>query len=394
MNVKNVRLFISSRWNSIALYGGLFAVLGAALAWQLNTLTPGYSQAEADTYAASQSLSGIMDNPLNAPFLLLVKALSLFHPDSYLVTRVASALIGFAVLILFAVLLRNWYDRRATIIGTLLFGLSAWFLHVGRQGTPEVLLFGVFVLAICSFWLKHTNSWLALVVSFLAAAGLLYVPGMVWFVALGFLWQWRVIDRIFRRHLLAVSVSGLAFLVAIAPLLWAFYKDYGLLKPWLGLPQEWLSPMDMLQNIIAVPFHLFVRNGSNPAAWLGTAPILDVFALVMFILGGYLYLRHIKLARTPLFIGILLLTMALMVIGATISFSVVMPFVYVVVAAGIAHLLNQWFSVFPRNPIARLTGWSVVLVVVALALSYHVVHYFVGWPQASATHEVFTLQKP
>jgi hypothetical protein len=71
-----------------------------------------------------------------------------------------------------------------------------------------------------------------------------------------------------------------------------------------------------------------------------------------------------------------------------------MPIIYLVVAAGIAHLLNQWFSVFPRNPIARTIGWSLIGIVLVLVCSFHLVHYFVGWPQASATHEVFTAQKP
>jgi len=394
MNVQRLRQSITSHWDSIAWYGGLFGVLGAALIWKLNTLVPGYGQPEVDTYNASQSVHNILDNPLNAPFLLLVRALSFIHPDSYVVTRIAAVMIGLAVLVMFAIILRNWHDRRTTLIGTLLFGLSAWFLHAARLGTPDILMFGVFALVVCSFWLKHTNNWPALVVSFLAAAGLLYVPGMVWFIVLGFVWQWKVIERIFKRHLLTITLSGLAFVAAIVPLVWAFYKDHSLIKPWLGLPPGWTSPVDMIQNVLAVPFHLFVRNGADPLRWLGTAPILDVFALVMFVLGGYLYLRHYKLARTPIFIGVMAVTGGLMVIGTTITFSVIMPFIYLVVAAGISHLLNLWFGVFPRNPIARTIGWSLVGIALALACSFHLVHYFVGWPQASATHEVFKAQKP
>jgi hypothetical protein len=66
----------------------------------------------------------------------------------------------------------------------------------------------------------------------------------------------------------------------------------------------------------------------------------------------------------------------------------------VIAAAGISYLLDKWFEVFPRNPIARAIGWIALGLVVVLACSFHVTHYFIGWPHASATHEVYTIQKP
>jgi hypothetical protein len=394
MNVERVREYFVSNWQSLAWYGGLFAVLAGALVWKLNTLVPGYSQPEIDTYNSSQNLSGLLDNPLNAPFLVLVRGLSYLNPDSYSVTRVASVMCAFAVLIIFAMLLRNWHDQKTTIIGTLLFGLSAWFLHTGRLGTPEVLWYAVFGLLACSFWLKKTNSGLALTVTFLLTAAALYVPGMVWFVALGIIWQWKVLDQLFKKHLLAVTIGGILFLASLAPLAWAMYQHHVIIKPWLGIPHDFPNPIDMVKNMVDAVFHLLVRGEANPVVWLGTAPVLDVFALIMLILGGYLYMRHFRLARTPIFIGILLVTLGLMTLGSPVTYTVVLPVLYLVVAGGISHLMNDWFKIFPRNPIARGIGWGLICIVVALAIGYHVTHYFVGWPQASATYEVFTLQNP
>lgn len=381
-------------WPIILLYSGIFAALGAALFGYLDTLTPGYSASELHTYRASLDWRGLLENPLNAPFLLAVQALTHIYPDTLLVTRIASA--GFGVLVLgaFAILLRRWHGAWTAVIGTLLFGLSAWFLHTARLGTPEVLLFGVFLLVACGFWLKKSQGWLPLLLCFLLGALLLYVPGMIWFIALGLIMQWRALDRLFKRHLVAVTIGGLLVFAALVPLGWALYHDRSLIMPLLGLPEQWPTPLVMLENLFKVPFHLFIHNAANPVAWLGTAPILDVFSLVMFILGGYIYLQHGRLLRTPLFVAIFALSTVLMALGSPLSFTVIIPFVYIIIAAGVSRLIDQWLVVFPRNPIAKSVGWTGIALIVGLACAYQITHYFVGWPQAAATKEVFTVQEP
>jgi hypothetical protein len=392
MSTQRLRTQITMPWLSLALYGGLLGLLSVGLFFRLGSLLPGYSPEELAAYQASMSLSGLLDNPLNAPFLLVVRALS-YITDTLLATRLAATLFGGATLVIFAVLVRKWHNTRTAIIGTLLFGISAWFLHTARMGTPEVLLFGLFMLVACGFWFKERPGWLPLTALMLGTAALLYVPGMVWFIALGIAWQWKTIDRIFKKQLPAVTLAGIGAVGALVPLGWAFYKDQSLVTRWLGLPQDWPAPLEIARNFVEVPFHFLVRNEPNPASWLGTAPIFEVFSLVMLVLGGYLYIIHFKLARTPLIFGIFAVTLLLMALGSTtVTFSVIMPFAYLIIAAGLSHLFNQWFMVFPRNPIARTSGWVLISVLVALVCAFHLTHYFIGWPHAASTHDVYTVQ--
>lgn len=395
MSVETLREYFMDNWRRCIACFSLVVILAAALIWQLNSLVPGYSSEEVATYNNSLSLRAILDNPLNAPFLVAVRALIFVHPNSYLAVRVVAAVVGAVTLVVFALLLRRWHGSRTAIIGTMMFGLSAWFLHTARLGTPDVLLFGVFVLAACGSWLKQTNSWLALLACFLGTAALLYVPGMIWFVILGVIWQWKAVDKMFKNHLLVVTFGTLLLLGALAPLGWALYQHHDLIRPFLGVPDSWPTPWSMIKNFLAAPFHLFVRNAGTPATWLGTAAIFDVFSLAMFALGAYLYLRNLKLARTPIFLFIFLFAWAMITIGSpAITFTVIMPFLYIVVAGGVHYLLKQWLIVFPRNPIARGIGWTLLSFVVALSCLYQVTHYFIGWPQTTATHETFTAQKP
>lgn len=389
-----IREYLESRWQNITLFGGVFALITTALLWRINSLVPGYAETEAATYQDSTSFQTIWDNPLNAPFLILVRILLFIHPDSYLATRIVAVVLALGVLVVFARLLNNWHGTTTAVIGTLLFGLSAIFLHTARLGSPDVLMYGVFMLAACGFWLKRTNHWLALASCFLLAAVLLYVPGMVWFLGLGVIWQWKVIEAIFKKHLLTISLGVVTGLAALAPLGLALYKDHSLIRQWLALPSNWPNPWEMIQNLLGVPYHLLVRNEANPVMWLGNAPVLDVFCLVAFGLGVYLYLRRVRLARTRIFLSVLLLTLGLVTIGSSITVSVLVPFMYLVIAAGAAYLLTMWFAVFPRNPIARSIGWIIVGIVVVASLGYQTTHYFIGWPQAQATHDVFTAKDP
>lgn len=378
----------------VLLYGAVFAILGGALFWQLSTLLPGYSASEVTHYQASQTWGGILENPLNAPFHVAIKALGYLISDNLITTRLAAAGFGAVTLGAFAIILRRWHGKWTAIIGTLLFGLSAWFLHTSRLGTPDVLLFSLFALTACGFWLRRTNSWAALLVCFLVAAITMYVPGMLWFIIIGLIWQWKTIDAVFKKRLASVSFGTLLLLLALVPLGWAIYKQPALVTDLLGLPDQWPTPLAMLENLWRVPFNVLVRNEANPAIWLGTAPILDVFSLVMFILGGYTYLKYWRLIRTPLFISLFAVTAGLMAIGSPISFTVIMPFIYLVIATGVSRLIDLWLDVFPRNPIARSVGWISITFIVTLACSYHLTHYFIGWPQATATEQVFTLKTP
>lgn len=395
MGVERIRQTLKDNWQRLFLLGGLLALLAGGLFWQLGSLLPGYAPQELETYKASLSFKDIFNQPVNAPFLLLVKAVTFVVQDSLLAVRIVSTGIGLVILGVFAYLVQRWHGTKVAVISTVLFGLSAWFLHTARLGTPEVLQYGVFVLVAAGFWLKRTNHWLPLLICFILTASLLYVPGLIWFVALGIVWQWRMIDKVFKRHLLTVSLAGLIALAALVPLGLTIYKDPALALTMLGIPETWPAPLTMLKDFLLVPVELMVRNDAdNPAGWLGSAPILDAFSLTMFALGILLYVKHFRLVRAPLFLLIFIVTALLMSIGAPITFTVLIPFVYIIMAAGISQLLALWFSVFPRNPIARSLGWTAITAVVLVACLFHITHYFIGWPHADKTHEVFTIQKP
>jgi hypothetical protein len=210
---------------------------------------------------------------------------------------------------------------------------------------------------------------------------------------IGAVWQWRTFDRIFKKHLWIVTVGGLVVAGALAPLGWAIYQDPSVAKQLAGLPAEgWPMPLEMLRNLLEIPVSLFYSAPSNPERWLDGLPVLDYFCMAMVFLGGFVYARHVKLDRARLLAITLIVGAALISLGGAVSLTLIVPFVYLLAAAGAGFLLERWYVVFPRNAIAQATGFSLLGLALLASITYGARHYFVAWPAASETRQVFVVQ--
>ena len=393
MRLQRVRNFVTHTWQPLLLYGGLFAAVGGLLFFRLGTLLPGFSAQEAQAFQATADLKHIFNHPINAPFTLITHGLTYISEHSYLLTRLTAVAFGLATLVAFCWLLQHWYGRRVAFFGTILFGCSAWFLHSARLGTPDVLMFLVIMLIACGVWLKKSSSPIALLLCFVLSAALLYVPGMVWVVILGVIWQWRTIDRIFKSHLWIVSLGGLLLVGALAPLGLAMYRTPELWKTLVGLPaQGWPQVGEILSNLYQIPMALFFRyTDATPETWLGNLAIMDIFSIAMLFLGGYVFVKHANLQRVKLVSLALLVGVALISLGGGVSLSLLIPFMYILVAVGLGFLFTRWFEVFPRNPIAHVLALVLVSLAVITACGYQLRHYFIAWPRNSETRSVYTV---
>lgn len=387
-----LRRAFKRNWQTISAFTGLFVVVTSALTWKLSTLLPGYSANEKATALSSTSFHHIWNNPLDAPFHILVKLCTYITPDDLFAARLASVMVAWVSLAVFCILLYRWYGTRTALIGTLIFGTSSWFLHTGRLGTATVMFLGILGLVACGAWLRERKgAGLAVILGLGLTAILLYTPGMVWFLALGLLWQWKHIDSAFKHNLMAVTVGAFAFLAAIAPLLWNLYKHPDQITTWLRLPDNLVQPLHVLHNFIDIPLAIFYRGQTNPEFWLGRLPILSIFGMVACILGVYVFCKHVKLARVKIFLTLGLIGSVLIAfLDGGIPLTMLTPFVYIVVAVGANYLIDIWLDVFPRNPIARSFGIVMFSALIGLTVFYNLRSYFIAWPQATVTRQVYT----
>ena len=387
-----MRTYIITHWRPISgvvLLGGFALFL---LFWRLDSLVPAYSTTEINTYNQSLSFHALLQNPVNLPYELLVRAGAWLHPHSILVSRIISAALAFGVLALFYWLIQHWHGHRVAWMASILFASSTRFLHTARLGTPQILLFGLFALVVYGVWLKERNKLrFAIPVSLFAACLLIYIPGMIWFIIAGLIWQWRTIaDKIWKTPLwisLPVVIPALALLF---PLGWSIAKTPKLAQTFLGLPQPFPHLGDLFHNLLNIPLSLFYTH-STITSDLGTPALLtlDSFAIVMFIFGCYSYIRRLKMVRANFLIAIFGIAIALITLGS-MTVNVLLPFIYMIIAAGVTYLLGQWMEVFPRNVFARSTGIVLLGFVIALCCVYNFRRYFVAWPTSPTTRTIFS----
>jgi formate-dependent nitrite reductase membrane component NrfD len=64
----------------------------------------------------------------------------------------------------------------------------------------------------------------------------------------------------------------------------------------------------------------------------------------------------------------------------SMHFSIVLPLLYIFIAAGIHEVVTRWLAVFPRNPIARGVGIAIVAIAIGYTTYYHLTRTFIARP--------------
>lgn len=368
------------------------AILAFLLFFKLSSLVPGWSAAELAVRNNGFSLHHILSHPINAPYLVIVYGLVKVLPHSVLAVRLASALFGVGVILVFYFIIRCWSNPLVAWLTSLMLATSTWFLRSARTGTPDILLFGLLLLLAFNLWLRHSHRRRLIIVLVGLAIGLgLYVPGFIWFIAIVAVWQRRLIINVIRRlpiPLIVGAILGVA--IILTPLAWAIAHNYQLVWAVLGLPSHLPALLPSLRRLIDVPLNIFVRGPHQPGLWVGRSPILDVFETILFIFGIYAHWQNKRYRRLITFSVVALVTTVLMTIGGPVSLSLLLPFIYFVMAAGLAYLLEEWFSTFPRNPIARGLGMTIVALAIGLSCFYQLNRYYIAWPHMAETKATFS----
>jgi hypothetical protein len=375
--------------------GGLGAIAGLMLL-RLWSITPGLSPVEQASSQATYGWTGLYHSPFDLP-LNLVRSIvfSVAGHHGILLTRLPNVLFGVMTIVLFGILIKYWHGNRTAVLATVLFGCSAWLLHISRLASSDVLyLWAIPLLLVVQLYMLRSPTKPVIWYGALISCGLLlYVPGMVLFVALSLYWQrqgivagWRRFSLWWQR--LLYIFAGLAWL----PVLLLHITKLTNLKIWLGLPHNFVLN-DVGRQLAFVPVHLLVRGPLDSQRWLGHAPLLDAFTLVVTLGGIWFYVSHFRAIRSRILGSYWLLGIILVGLGGSAGLSLLVPLVYIFAATGIAYLIHEWLAVFPVNPIARKLGIGLVVVAVGASCLYNLRAYFVAWPHDTTTLATFHDQK-
>ena len=336
--------------------------------------------------------SDISYGPIKFLQLLMVK---IDEPNSTLL-RLVSATLVIGSVILFYRLMRKWHTPRIAILSSILFATSSYSLHMGRYSLATASLMLVFpALLLFGTWLKSKRNVQKIIFIGPATALSLYIPGIyIVILALVLIFRQRLllaVQHMKRTQLyMGMSATGLVLL----PLILAIIQNPNNLKYLSGLDSIPRSFKAFYDSLAQLPIDFVYSANIEGYKWLTGSPILDVASIILLILGTYAYIRGEHPLRIRL-IGIGVgLSWFIIMFSSTIDYALILPLVYVVIANGIAYLLQTWFTVFPKNPAARRTGVITVAILVLAISAFHGYRFFEVWPNTPETKESVVLQDP
>jgi hypothetical protein len=258
-----------------------------------------------------------------------------------------------------------------------------------------ILQMAILLLVATGIWWHSTKKNTLFGYCFVAIlAGLLYIPGMIWFelLVVGLSYQ-KILEGVKTTSWLNRSTAGGLFVVLVVPLLWALLKQPHLISAFAGLPTHFASLGVIFHNLLDSVLAIAIHSNGKPELWLGHAPLLNIVEFMLLALGSVVLIKRHSRIRTYFMGGAIIISLVLTSLGGPVTISSTLPLLYLVIGIGLYELLQRWLNVFPRNPFARFTGVFFICLLILFSVLYQYRAYFLAWPHNIDKKQTFTVQQ-
>lgn len=376
------------------LSGVVVAAIVLLCIWQIGSIPTGFNQAEINARQASSSLQVILSDP---SFLLhkipqyLLQKMSLQGPVAM---RGVSITLAAVAVFCFWYIASYLFNRLIAIVSSLFFVSTPLFMLAARSATPDILyITSVLAVFACSVWaLRSRRRGLALIVFVTCLGLMLYTPGILWFLIVGYILllvnpPWI---RIKVKRWLPYAVV-FWFIALIIPLGIALYRQPDLIKNLLLIPDKFV-PQDHFTALAQSASGLFWRTAEALPFRIGQLPVLSFISIPIFVLG---LIGSFKLWRWRSVIVVITIVLTTILVGLSGNHSLILyallP-IMIGVAGGLSWLLGSWNAVFPINSLARNFALTLVGIVAVVQLLYGFRASFVAWPHIPSVKSSHVLQ--
>lgn len=338
-------------------------------------------------------------------FYLQSIGVAIFGNTTYAL-RVVPAIIGTLAVGAVYLWVSAWFGRRTGFIAASLMAVTPWAVTVSRDGFRAGMLALLIPLAL---WLgtqaHRTNQlwWYGLCGLSIGAGFYTYpafqvfpIVAAVGLIYLGFRRRDYLVTH-GRGIVLALIVSA----GSLVPLgIYTLHHPGAIFGRAVGVSftnpkYSHNQPLPTLTASIVKTALMFNFQGDeNYRHNLGGQPMLNIFVGVMFVLGIFVCLS--RLASAP-HIGVVLL-LFIMLLPAILTAEGVphalrsigaLPAALALAALGISYMLDLWYSVFPLNTAAQVSGTVAVGILMLLTVYQGYVQYFVAWANSPETYAAF-----
>ena len=380
---------------SIELIGGIiiFVLAASLFIWRLASLTYGqinYHEHTTNLIIANQTSWWKIILNINGPYYLTLYVFRLISHDLVLF-RLVSVMIGILTAVVIYWLVSQWHGYKIGLMTAAIYITDFGVLSITRQASPlsASLLIPLGLLA-SMMAINRWQDYRGLLALSITTGLLLYIPGALWLVLAISVLNIKKLKIIWRdlsiRQRLIITTSLIILLIPLGYQLGHNYTNHQLAY-WLGygLNGKITALKSYGLNLIKTPSSLFFYSTTLPASLsLGHLPLLPIAITVLSLIGFYCYITRLSNYRWLNIIFLFVISWVVISFGV-LSVYVLLPLAAIAAGTGLAFMLREWYSVFPRNPYARYAGISLIIAIVAFTCIFSLRSYFVAWANDPAT---------
>lgn len=384
--MKRLKQYLSDNWIKILVTSFVIFVALAVNIFSLNNNPPGVSLQEKQFISSSSSVQQMIDNPVNLIMKLPFFGLHQLDISTITIFRYVSVFFSLLFITVFYFYLRKHHTARVSVITTIILLTSSWYLHNARLALPLILI-PLSIITILYIYESYdvTNKRIAFSVFNGIILGLLAYTTSIIFILFGlFLFSFFNKSKKYKTF----SISFISFIITISPLIIALIINPDALKSLIGVNLIF-EPIEWMKRLAVIPIYIFAKGPYEPILNLARLPLLDIVTSVLLILGGYSLAYKINESNIKRLLAIFVVCCLLFALGGTHNLVLLLTIIFIAIGYGVALLLQQWFTVFPKNPLIKNVGVILVVIAISLCSVYQLRKYFVAWPTMPATKLVF-----
>lgn len=366
-------------------YGLFAALLIAILTVNVTSVPRGLTDAEMASAVASNQInlfSPDTEDVINLPYHLAQKASITLLGLTPLAIKLPSIILAFITGVALAFMLSHWFSRNVAVLASLLACASVPFATMGRTGAPLLMVTVwtiILLLAATQLTTRATRTFPWKLVALTSGILLLYTPlGIYPVIALAIsgLLHPHVRHQIKRTKGWQAGILGVLSITLLAPLVVAATAHPSVLLAMTGVDGFVVSLSELQASVVSLLRTFFSFSQSHVGVTISPFFTFTVTALAIF---GFLRVvkdRHA--ARSYMLLIWTSIVMIVIVLSPSQTYLIFTPAI-LFLAIGVETLIREWYSLFPRNPYARIGALVPLTIVVIGAVSVAGSRYFDGY---------------
>lgn len=292
----------------------------------------------------------------NLPYHLIQKACLALFGVTILSIKLSSIILAFLSAIGIVLLLRRWFKPSVGVLASLIAISTSQFIFFAQDGTPSIMyiFWTVWLLLLASSIIRNQKYRIVYIVAFYITAALcLYTPMSIYvLIALvgSILLHPHLRYLIKKMPKFKIAIGVFFAILMVSPLIVFIVSFPKLGIELLGIPTKWPNLLDNLR-LLGSQYLGFTKPGGSTLM----TPFFELGSMLIVLIGIIQVFRNRFTSKNYLIILWSACIIPVIIMNPDFTSVTYLPIV-LLLSSGLSTILFNWYSLFPRNPYARIGG--------------------------------------